>query len=67
MAFSAAEEDRIKTIEQLLNKVQVAISNLMSKQQFKQLLLIKQKEVDALTKRIETLESEIQVLQSKLD
>ncbi len=67
MALTDAENQRITTIEELLNKVQVAISNLASKQQLTSLLLIKQTEINSLTQRVATLEAEVQALQSKLD
>lgn len=66
MPLSAAEELRIQAIETMLNKLQTAVNNLMSKQQMRQLLLVKQKEVDGLTSRIATLESQIQTLQGSL-
>lgn len=66
MAWTTAEESRIVAIEEMLNLVQVAVGNLMSKQQMRQLLLIKQAEVDALTERVESLESQVSTLQSQL-
>ena len=67
MAWTEAENDRVVAIENLLNEVQTAISNLMSKAQMRQLLLIKQSEVDALTQRVEALEAQVRTLQSRLD
>ena len=46
MALTSAEIKRIIAIEEQINKNQVAISNLMSKQQFRQLLLIKEQEIE---------------------
>jgi len=66
MAFTAAEEIRLKAIEEMLNTLQTAIANTMSKQQMRQLLLVKQKEVDELTTRVAALESQITVLQGTL-
>ncbi len=66
MAFTDAEEIRIQAIEEMINRLQTAISNTMSKQQMRQLLLLKQNEIDALTTRVATLESAIQVLQSSI-
>lgn len=67
MAFTDAEEKRIAAIEQMLNNLQVAINNLASKQQMRQLLLIRQTEVDELTQRIETLETQVTNLQNTLE
>lgn len=67
MAWTSAENTRVTAIETMLNKVQTAISKLMTKQQMRQLLLIKQKEVDALTLRVAALEEQVAALQSKLD
>lgn len=66
MAWTSAEKQRIETLETVINDLQVAVTNLMSKQQMRQLLLIKQKEIDALTVRVASLESQIDVLQSKI-
>lgn len=66
MSFTAAENTRITAIEELLNQVQIAITNLMSKQQMKQLLLIKQAEIDTLTQRVEALETQVATLQSSI-
>lgn len=67
MAFTDAEESRIQAIEKILNDVQLATKNLASKAQFNQLLMIKQKEIEALIVRIETLESEIALLQNEIE
>ena len=67
MAFTSAEEQRIRAIETVLNQLQTAISNLMSKAQMKQLLLVKQSEVDQLTQRIAALESQVTSLQNTLE
>mgnify|MGYP001616956409 FL=1 len=66
MALSESELIRITAIEELLNRVQVAITNLASVAQLRQLLLLKQKDLDLLTERVSTLETEVQTLQSKL-
>ena len=66
MAFTDAENQRILTIEETLNDCQTAINNLMTKTQMRQLIMIKQGEIDALTKRVEDLESQLTILQSKL-
>lgn len=66
MAFTDAEEARIQDIEEMINALQIAYSNLASKTQLNQLILIKQREIDNLTARVETLESQLTVLQNRL-
>jgi len=66
MAWSDAETERVQAIETMLNNLQVAISNLASKQQIRQLLLLKQQEIDALTVRVASLETQITALQASL-
>lgn len=67
MAFTDAESIRIIAIEEAVNDVQTAVNNLASKQQMRQLLLIKQSEIDALTQRVAALETQVQVLQNRID
>jgi polyhydroxyalkanoate synthesis regulator phasin len=66
MAWTDAEEQRIETLEEVVNDLQTAASNLASKQQMQQMLLIKQAEIDALTERVAALESQVTVLQGTL-
>ena len=66
MAWTDAEMDRIATLEEVACELQVSVSNLLAKLQFRQLLLIKQSEISALTTRITTLESQIIALQRQL-
>lgn len=66
MAFTDAEEARILAIEKLLNELQVSVKNLAAKQQIRQLLLLKQAEIDALTKRVTSLESMMALVQESL-
>lgn len=66
MALTVAEEKRIIAIEEMLNLVQVAINNTVAKQEVRQTLLIKQKEIDALTQRVASLEAQITVLQDNI-
>lgn len=65
--WSDAESTRIRNIESALNDLQTAVSNLMSKQQYRQLLLLKQNEISALTTRVLDLESQITILQGQID
>lgn len=66
MAWTTAETERITLLETVVNDLQVAVSKLMSKQQMRQLLLVKQQELDALTVRVASLEAQVEVLQSKI-
>jgi polyhydroxyalkanoate synthesis regulator phasin len=66
MSWSDSEESRIAALETLLNKVQIAVTNLAAKQQLRQLTLLKQNEVDALTTRIEALERMVTLLENAL-
>ena len=67
MAWTDAETTRVRNIELAINDLATAISNLMSKQQYRQLLLLKQNEVDALTTRVADLETQVAVLQGQID
>lgn len=66
MAWTQAEEDRIIALEQRVNDVMTAITNLASKLQMRQLLLLKQAEIDSLTTRLNSLESQMAILQQDL-
>jgi polyhydroxyalkanoate synthesis regulator phasin len=61
--IDTATEARLQALESAVNEIQTAITNLASLAQLRQLNLIKQDELDALKTRVDTLESEIQVLQ----
>lgn len=63
MALTDAEDARIEVIENAINQLITTIQNLSSKQQLRQLLLMKQAEVDALTKRVDLLERQVLTLQ----
>ena len=67
MAWTSNETSRVEAIEEMLNKLQVAIKNLASKAQFRQLLLIRQTEITELTKRVESLENQVANLQNNLE
>jgi polyhydroxyalkanoate synthesis regulator phasin len=66
MAISGTDLERIEAIEAALCNLQKAVSNLMSKMQFRQLLLIKQKEIDELTERVAALELAIASIERSL-
>lgn len=60
----ALTEARLNAIEKAINEIQVAITNLASMAQLRQLNVIKQAEINDLKERVERLESELQVLQN---
>lgn len=66
MALTDAELTRIAAIETMLNTVQTALNRMVSQTQMRQLLLVKQAEVDALTARVAALEAQVLALQSKI-
>ena len=67
MAWTDAETQRIEYLETVVNSLQTAISNVMSKEQMRQLIIVKQTEVNALTLRVASLESQITILQASQD
>lgn len=67
MAWTDAEKARVMAIEVILNDLQTAVDNLMSKAQMRQLLLIKQTEIDNLTTRVATLERLLEIIQQHLE
>jgi predicted nucleic acid-binding Zn-ribbon protein len=66
MALTSFEERRIQAIETRINELQTAIGNLMSKQQYQQLLYLKQQEITALTERVASLETQIDALRNEI-
>jgi hypothetical protein len=66
MVWSSAEISRIKDIQKMLSTLQIAINNLVSTQQIRQLLLIRQQEINSLKTRAAKLEESIALLQSKI-
>ena len=64
MALTAIEEKRLQSIEETLNRVQTALNNLATKTQLKQLLNIRQAEIDALRKELEELSQRVSNLES---
>lgn len=65
--WTDAEEARIELIEKVLNNLQTVANSLLTKQQFRQLLLVRQSEIDALTARVTALEAQITVLQNTIE
>lgn len=66
MALTDAERQRIRAIEEMLNDLQVAIRNMTSKLEFRQLILLRQQEIDTLKQRVSDLETQVATLQSKI-
>lgn len=63
-----AELARILQIEELLNELQTIVkNNLMTKAEARQTILIKQSEIDSLKQRVSQLESQLELLQNRLD
>lgn len=60
----ALTEARLNAIEKAINEIQIAITNLASMAQLRQLNVIKQAEINDLKERVTRLESELQVLQN---
>lgn len=55
---------RLTALENAVNDLQTAITNLASMAQLRQLNLIKQEEIEALQQRVADLETQIEVLQT---
>ena len=66
MAFTTGEETRIRNIEEAIVNLSTAVNNLATKTQLSQLLLIKQAEIDTLKRDVESLESQVALLQTQV-
>ena len=66
MAWTDTERARITAIEEMLNILQIALSNFATKQMFRQLNLLRQSEIDTLNSKIAELEAIITTLQNAL-
>jgi len=66
MAFTAAEEARIAAIEDSIEKLLVMIGNLASKSQLEKYININQAEVSTLSDTVDSLQSQITVIQGNL-
>lgn len=64
MSWTQTEENRIQAIEAKLNELQLALNALATKAQLKQLVNIRQSEIEDLKQRVSSLESQIQALQA---
>lgn len=56
--------ERVEVIEAKLNEIQLALNALATKAQLKQLVNIRQAEIEDLKVRVTSLESQIQALQA---
>lgn len=65
MAFTESEEARVAYIESTINKILDWVYGKASKAQLRQLLLVRQTEIDTLSTRVSALESQIEVLQNQ--
>jgi polyhydroxyalkanoate synthesis regulator phasin len=63
MAWTDAEKQRVEAIELMLNNIQTIIAKLASQAQLRSLSVLKQKEINELTARVATLESQVATLQ----
>ena len=63
MALTAAETTRIQVIEGRINQIQDSINLLPTVAQLKGTLSIRQAEIDTLTTKLVSLESQIELLQ----
>ena len=62
MTITDAEEARLQTIELYLGTLRDTIDNLASKEQIRQLLLLKQQQVAILVSKVATLEAQLVAL-----
>jgi polyhydroxyalkanoate synthesis regulator phasin len=62
----ASDTDRITSLEEFVSLLQIAVSNLASKQQVRQLLLLRQEEITSLTARVAELERVITLLENNV-
>ena len=59
-------ENRLATVERVLNNVQVAINNLASLEQLRQINLIRQKDINTLQQDIEDLRNELELVKGEV-
>ena len=64
MSFTAEEELRIQAIELTLNDLQTAANKMLTRQQGKALLNIRQQEIIQLQEDLETVKSQLAILQA---
>jgi len=61
----AITEKRIQTIETAITDIRAQLALIVGKLQFNQLSLVTQQDINALDKRLTTVESEIKILNLK--
>ena len=61
-----SDSDRITALEEYVNQLQLAVKNVASKQQIRQLLLLKQEEISTLSARVSELERLITLLENNI-
>lgn len=66
MSLTDAELQRLTAIEEAINSLQIAVSNLATKLMVRQLELLRQRDLDSMETRIGELEAIISVLQRAL-
>ena len=66
MGWTAAEEARVVNIEDAITTLVTAHGNLVSKLQLRQLLILKQAELDELTKQVTALEAAVTLLEGRM-
>jgi len=62
-----SDSDRITALEKFVEQLQTAVNNLASKQQVRQLLLLKQQEITDLEARVTELERIVSLLENNID
>jgi hypothetical protein len=67
MALTDSEEARMELIEETINKLLTWVRNLVDKQQFRQLMLIRQQEIDAINDRLTAIEARLDLITSTLN
>jgi polyhydroxyalkanoate synthesis regulator phasin len=71
VAFDAETEvnrlkNRIYTLEEIINKIQIAITNLATNEALSQILLLKQKDIDNLKSRATALENQVEIIKMEV-
>jgi len=66
MAWTDAEQARVEALEEALILLQTAVSNLVAKQQVRQLSLLKQAEIDVLEAKVASLEAQMAEIEGRV-
>ena len=71
MSFDSETEinrihNRIQLIEEVVNSIQVAITNLATNEALSQLLLLRQKDMDSVKQRLTAAEAQIELLKGEV-